>query len=199
MASVSATAQGMGREVTKAEVHAREFLRLAVGVDCVGDLERTPYRMARAIAEMTSGYAVDPAKLLSTTFDVEFDELVMVRNVRFTSMCEHHILPFVGFAHVGYVPGKKVVGLSKLARLVMAFAMRLQVQERMTRQIADAIQQHLEPQGVAVIVKARHSCMGHRGARQPGAEMITSAMVGCFRDDSSARAEFMRLAGDEEG
>jgi GTP cyclohydrolase I len=175
--------------------HAASFLQAATGIAPVGDLGETPARMARALREMTIGYTMDPAKILSKVFDVECEEMVLVRNVQFTSLCEHHVLPFMGVAHVGYIPKKNVVGLSKLARLVTCFAMRLQVQERMTRQIASAIQDNLDPVGVGVVIIAKHSCMGHRGARQPGADMVTSTMLGALREDNSARAEFLRLAG----
>jgi GTP cyclohydrolase I len=170
-------------------------MEMVTGIQAVGDLEETPMRMVMALREMTAGYGMDPAKILSKTFDVEYDEMILVRGVRFTSLCEHHLLPFPGVAHVGYIPGAKVVGLSKLARLVTCFAMRLQIQERMTRQIAEAIQDHLQPKGVGVIVSARHACMGHRGAKQPDAEMVTSTMLGCLREDPAARSEFLKLVG----
>lgn len=155
-------------------------------------LVETPARLLKALHEMTGGYAEDPAVILSKTFEGEhYDELVLVRGVRFTSVCEHHMLPFTGVAHVGYIPTDRIVGLSKLARLVLCFARRLQVQERMTKQIADAIVTHLKPQGVGVIVRAHHSCMGCRGVKQPDAEMVTSSMLGALRTDAEARAEFM--------
>lgn len=156
-------------------------------------LADTPARVTRALAEMTSGYRQDPATVLATTFDVECDEMVVVRGIPFTSLCEHHLLPFVGTVDVGYVPEGRVVGLSKLARLVEVYARRLQVQERMTIQIADAIEQHLAPKGVAVVVRARHSCMAARGVGKE-AEMVTSRVRGALRDSAAARAEFMALA-----
>lgn len=164
------------------------------------DVERaglldTPDRVARALREMTSGYRDDPAAILARTFDDRCDEMVVVSGVDFTSLCEHHLLPFVGVAHVAYLPGERVVGLSKLARLVDCYARRLQVQERMTVQIAEAIAEHLSPRGVGVVVEAHHSCMGCRGVRKPNARMVTSAMHGVFRDEPEARAEFLALIG----
>lgn len=156
----------------------------------------TPARVIRALQEMTSGYSDDPAALLSTQFPDDYDEMVVVRGVEFHSLCEHHLLGFAGTATVAYIPspGLGVVGLSKLARLVECYARRLQVQERMTMQIAEAIETHLSPVGVGVVVRARHSCMGCRGVRKPGAEMVTSALRGAMRDDAQARAEFLALA-----
>jgi GTP cyclohydrolase I len=163
-----------------------------VGEDVKRDgLIKTPARVVKALGEMTEGYKQDPAEILSTTFDVAYDEMVVLRNIQFTSMCEHHMLPFIGEATVAYIPGKRVVGLSKLARLVHCFARRLQVQERMTQQIAQAIQEHLTPQGVGVVVSAHHQCMSCRGVRQSGGKMITSTLLGAFRDDPAARAEFL--------
>jgi len=143
---------------------------------------------------MTSGYNDDPAEILSRTFEESSDEMVVLRGISFHSTCEHHLLPFYGEASVGYLPGK-VVGISKLARLVDSYARRLQIQERLTRQVADAIEQHLEARGVGVIVRAHHLCMGCRGVRQQGTEMVTSSMLGTLRSDAMARAEFLRLVG----
>ncbi len=154
----------------------------------------TPKRVVKAYREMTEGYAVDVAALLATVFDERSDEMVVVSGIEFVSLCEHHLLPFVGEATVAYIPDTKVVGLSKIARLVDAFARRLQVQERMTTQIADAMEQHLAPRGVGVVVRARHACMGCRGVRKPGASMTTSALSGFMKDDPMARAEFLALA-----
>jgi GTP cyclohydrolase I len=158
-------------------------------------LTDTPGRVIRSFAEMTAGYGVDVAELLSRTFDDRCDEMVLVRDIDFTSLCEHHLLPFTGVASVGYVPGERVVGLSKIARLVDVYARRLQVQERMTVEIAAALDLHLSPRGVGVVVRARHSCMGCRGVRKPSAEMVTSALLGVFRDKPEARSEFLALAG----
>jgi GTP cyclohydrolase I len=153
----------------------------------------TPRRVVDMYREMTSGYQQDPATILARMFDDTSDEMVVLEGIEFTSLCEHHLLPFVGTATVGYVPDKQVVGISKLARLVECYARRLQVQERMTKQIADAIMEHLKPQGAAVLVKARHSCMGCRGVRKPSALMTTSALRGVFMTNQSARAEFLSL------
>lgn len=156
----------------------------------------TPDRVVRALSEMTSGYQLDPAEVLARQFPDDYDEMVVVRGVSFHSMCEHHMLGFSGTATVGYLPapGRGVVGLSKLARLVDLYARRLQVQERLTMQIADAIETHLQPLGVGVLVAAHHSCMGCRGVRKPEAEMVTSALRGVLRSKPEARAEFLALA-----
>jgi len=155
-------------------------------------LAGTPERVVRAWRELTAGYADDPAEILSRTFEETSDEMIILRGISFHSMCEHHLLPFQGTAAVGYLPGK-VVGISKLARLVHCFARRLQIQERMTRQIADAVQEHLGARGVGVIVRAQHLCMACRGVRQEETEMVTSAMLGTLRSDATSRAEFLRL------
>lgn len=152
----------------------------------------TPGRVVRAWREMTAGYRENPAEILGRTFEEECDEMVVLSGVSFYSTCEHHLLPFYGTVSVGYLPGK-VVGISKLARLVNCFARRLQIQERLTREIADAVEAHLEARGVAVVVRAHHLCMGCRGVKQPGTDMITSAMRGVLRSDAVARSEFLRL------
>lgn len=152
----------------------------------------TPRRVIKAWAEMTAGYAENPAVVLGTTFNEACDQLVAVTGIEFVSLCEHHVLPFTGHASIGYLPGDRVVGLSKLGRIVDTFARRLQVQERMTQQIADAIQEHLKPQGVAVVVRGQHSCMSCRGV-QKRAEMVTSSMLGMFRYNESLRNEFLAL------
>ena len=155
-------------------------------------LRDTPARVVKAWREMTAGYAEDPAEILARTFDESSDELVILRGISFYSTCEHHLLPFYGQAVVGYLPGK-VVGISKLARLVECFAKRLQVQERMTRQIAEAVETHLEARGVGVVLRAHHLCMGCRGVRQEETEMVTSSMLGTLRSDPASRAEFLGL------
>lgn len=162
-------------------------------------LRDTPARVVRALVEMTGGYAEDPAKILSCSFDVDHNELVLVQGIRFVSLCEHHILPFGGVAHVAYIPNGRVVGLSKLARLVHCFARRLQVQERLTEQIATALMEHAKATGVGVILKAKHSCMGCRGVRQPDAEMVTSVMLGALREVPAARAELLGLLALNQG
>lgn len=157
-------------------------------------LLKTPDRVARMYKELTSGYYVDPVKMLNgALFSVEYDEMVVVKDIEFHSLCEHHMLPFNGKAHVAYIPKGKVVGLSKIPRIVEMFARRLQVQERMTVQIADFIGEVLQPQGVAVVVEGVHMCMVMRGVKKDGASMVTSAMRGCFRENPATRAEFMEI------
>lgn len=159
-------------------------------------LLETPSRVLKAFKEMTAGYGMDPEKILSKTFAEDYDQVIVVRGVPFVSLCEHHLLPFVGSADVGYLPGSpdpKVVGLSKLARLVECFARRLQIQERMTRQIADSIWENLSARAVGVVVRAQHSCMACRGVNKPGVEMVTSVMLGLFRNEPETRAEFLAL------
>lgn len=154
-------------------------------------LVSTPARVARSYDELLAGYAVDPVALLNNAlFDVEYDEMVLVTDIDFHSLCEHHMLPFIGTAHVAYLPDKTVVGLSKIPRIVDAFARRLQVQERMTRQIADLLNELIKPKGVAVVLEAHHMCMSMRGARKPNAVMRTSSVLGTFRSDARTRAEF---------
>jgi GTP cyclohydrolase I len=157
----------------------------------------TPARVLRAYEEHFSGYRDDASRHLSTTFgDVEgYDELVLISDIEVFSHCEHHLVPFVGKAHVGYIPNGRVVGLSKLARVVDVFAKRLQVQEKLTTQIADAIQTHLQPQGVAVVVQAQHFCMCYRGVKKPGSWTTTSKLHGCFLTDPAARMELLTLIG----
>lgn len=154
-------------------------------------LRDTPRRVADAWEEMTCGYGQDPAVLLATDFAGEgYDEMVVCRNVEFCSTCEHHMLPFVGVAHVAYVPRRRVVGLSKMARLVDCFARRLQIQEKMTQQIARAMQEHLKPLGVGVVVQARHQCMSCRGVGKHQSEMVTASLLGVFKR-AEVRAEFL--------
>jgi GTP cyclohydrolase I len=170
----------------------RQLLR-AVGEDPAREgLRDTPGRVLRALREMTSGYGQEPGQILERVFAEQHDEMIVLRGIRFQSLCEHHLLPFVGTAHVGYVPQVAIVGLSKLARLVECFARRLQVQERLTDQIAQALMLHLKPRGAAVVIEATHSCMAYRGARQPDAIMRTSALLGVMREPE-VRAEFFRL------
>jgi len=171
----------------------REIL-VAVGEnpDREGLLE-TPDRVARMYAEIFSGLHTDPAVHLQTMFTQKHDEMVLVKDIEFSSCCEHHLLPFIGKAHIAYLPNGKIVGLSKLARVVDAVARRPQVQERMTEHIADLIMAHLKPRGVGVIVEASHSCMTIRGVRKPGAMTITSSMRGGFLNDPATRSELMSL------
>jgi GTP cyclohydrolase I len=159
-------------------------------------LVRTPDRVARMYDELTSGYHTDPIKLINDAlFDVDYDEMVIVKDIEFYSMCEHHMLPFFGRAHVAYIPDGKVVGLSKIPRVVEMFARRLQVQERMTRQIADFLDEVLHPKGVAVVVEGAHMCSMMRGVKKANASMTTSTMLGSFREDSKTRAELMNHIG----
>ena len=154
--------------------------------------ERTPIRVAEMYDELLSGYSVDPQALLNgALFDVEYDEMVVVRSIEFYSLCEHHLLPFYGHAHVGYLPSTKVIGLSKIPRIVEMFARRLQVQERMTQQIAQFLDELIEPRGVGVVVEAAHMCTMMRGVRKQNSNMITSALLGAFRDQHATRDEFM--------
>ncbi len=179
----------------RAEAAVRELL-IAVGEDPDRPgLRDTPARVARAYAETFAGIWQDPAQILSTVFDEDHDELVLVKDIPMYSTCEHHLVPFHGAAHVGYIPGPdgRVTGLSKLARLVDVYARRPQVQERMTRQIADALDEHLKPRGVIVVIEAEHLCMGMRGIRKPGSTTVTSAVRGMFRDNPATRAEAMSL------
>lgn len=181
-------------DLGRIEAAVREIL-LAVGEDPDRDgLLETPGRVARSYAEVFSGLRSDPAELLATTFDLDHDELVIVRDIALYSTCEHHLVPFHGVAHVGYLPGRsgQVTGLSKIARLVDIFAKRPQVQERLTSQVADALVEYLDVAGVIVVVEAEHLCMSMRGVRKPGAMTITSAVRGQLRD-STTRAEAMAL------
>jgi GTP cyclohydrolase I len=157
-------------------------------------LRRTPERVARMYEELTAGYHTDPLKLINEAlFDVDYSEMVIVRDIDFYSLCEHHMLPFLGKAHVAYIPNGKVIGLSKIPRIVDMFARRLQVQERMTQQIASFIDEILNPYGVAVVVEGAHMCMMMRGVKKTNARMVTSALLGTFKKDPKTRAEFMQL------
>jgi GTP cyclohydrolase I len=165
----------------------------AVGEDPAREgLLNTPKRVAGAYTELLSGYRTDPAELVNNAiFDVEYDDMVIVRDIEYFSLCEHHMLPFMGHAHVAYIPGKKVIGLSKIPRIVDMFSRRLQVQERLTRQIADFVTEVLEPRGVAVVMDGMHMCSMMRGVHKCHSGMTTSAMLGVFREDRGVRAEFM--------
>jgi GTP cyclohydrolase I len=162
-------------------------------------LLRTPLRIARMYDELTAGYRVDPAALVNDAiFSVDYDEMVVVRDIHFYSLCEHHLLPFYGRVHVAYVPHGKVIGLSKIPRIVEMFARRLQVQERMTVEIADFIEQVLSPKGVGVVVEGVHMCSVMRGVRKETASMVTSAMRGAFKADPKTRSEFLALIGKSQ-
>jgi len=159
-------------------------------------LRRTPERYERALRYLTSGYLQDPEKVLNgAVFSVCYDEMVVVKDIDLFSLCEHHILPFFGKCHVAYLPDKRVVGLSKIPRLVNMFSRRLQIQERLTNQIAQAIQKSIQPLGVGVVIEARHLCMAMRGVEKHRTETITSAMLGAFRENQQTRQEFLSLIG----
>lgn len=180
-------------DAARVEAAVREIL-LAIGEDPERDgLRGTPARVARVYAETFAGLYADPADVLRTVFDAGHDEMVIVKDIEFYSMCEHHLLPFFGRAHVAYVPKGKVIGLSKIPRLVDVFARRLQVQERMTRQVADAITDAIQPQGVAVILEAQHLCMMMRGVEKQSSITTTSAMLGVFKSQLQTRNEFLAL------
>lgn len=172
----------------------RELLA-RIGEDPMRDgLLRTPERMEKSMAYLTRGYAMDVTGVLhNALFDVDYDEMVIVKDIEFFSMCEHHLLPFFGKAHVAYVPNGKVIGLSKIPRLVDVFARRLQVQERLTRQVGDAITEAIHPQGVAVILEAQHLCMMMRGVEKQHSSTVTSAMLGVFKTQLQTRNEFLSL------
>ena len=160
-------------------------------------LKETPKRVIKSYKDFFSGYNSDPREILSKKFkEVDgYDEIIILKNIRLESHCAHHMVPFIGTAHVGYLPKNKVVGLSKLARLVEAFAKRLQIQEKLTAQIANAIDEVLQPRGVGVIIEASHLCVGTRGIHKPDAKMVTSRMLGSFRNDQATRKEFLELVG----
>jgi GTP cyclohydrolase IA len=189
------TTTGTPPDLARIELAIAELLA-AVGEDPTRDgLVETPARVARMWAEMLAGYQENPAAHLAKTFDIDHGELVLVRDIPFSSMCEHHMLPFSGIAHVAYLPGPdgRVTGLSKLARVVEGYARRLQVQERMTTQVADALDAMLRPAGVLVMVEAEHSCMALRGVRKTGSSTITIASRGRYHDDPATRAEVLGL------
>ncbi|CCB63876.1 GTP cyclohydrolase 1 [Hyphomicrobium sp. MC1] len=162
-------------------------------------LKETPARVTKAFEEWFRGYGEDPEAILNKTFEeIEgYDEMIVLRGIRFESHCEHHMAPIIGRAWVGYIPNGRVVGISKLARVVNAYAKRLQIQEKMTAQIANAIEEALHPQGVAVIIKAEHHCMTTRGVLKPGTDMVTSRMLGVFRDNAITRQEFLALVTED--
>lgn len=179
-----------------APTHAVKEILAYIGEDPERDgLLDTPARVCKAMKEMTIGYHLNPGEILSKTFDVDHDDMVILAGIDYWSMCEHHMLPFHGQATVGYIPrkGARVVGLSKLARLVECYSKRLQVQERMTNDIAGALQEHLDPAGVGVVITGHHSCMNARGIKLHGT-MITSTMLGVMRDEPETRAEFLSLS-----
>lgn len=179
----------------QAESAIRTLLRWAGDDPAREGLLDTPTRVARAYRDWFSGYEIDPAEYLHRTFEevAGYDAMVVLRNIHFESHCEHHLAPIIGHAHVGYLPSDKVVGISKLARVVDAYARRFQVQEKLTAQIAHCIQEVLKPRGVGVVIEASHECMTTRGVHKRGVSMVTSQMLGDFREDARTRAEFMQL------
>jgi GTP cyclohydrolase I len=180
-------------DAIRVERAVREIL-LAVGEDPDREgLRQTPKRVARAYAELFGGLREDPRRHLRTVFTADYDEVVLLRDIPFASMCEHHLLPFLGRAHVAYLPKGRVVGLSKLARLVEGYARRPQIQEQMTKQICEALMEELQPKGAAVVIEATHSCMTIRGIRKTGSTMITSCLLGVCRSDARTRSEVLSL------
>ena len=185
--------QSANIDLPRIERAVREIL-ISIGEDPDREgLIRTPNRVARAYAELMAGLREDPCIHLKTVFNERYDEVVLLRDIEFHSLCEHHLLPFMGKAHVAYLPDGKVVGLSKLARLVEGFARRPQVQERLTTQIADALMEALNPVGAACVIEATHTCMTIRGAKKPGSIMVTSALRGIFKDNAPSRNEILSL------
>ena len=182
----------------EAEQAVSTLLRWAGDDPAREGLADTPARVAKAFEDWFSGYDQDPEGYLSRTFEevAGYDDMVILRDIRFESHCEHHLAPIIGRAHVGYLPTNKVVGISKLARVVEAFSRRLQVQEKMNAQIAHCIQKVLEPKGVAVVIEAAHQCMTTRGVHKTGVTMVTSTMLGAFRDNSDTRREFLNIIGN---
>lgn len=182
---------------SKAEAAVRTLIEWAGENPDREGLRGTPERVVRAYEEFFAGYQEDPASSLATTFEetAAYDDMIVLRNIRLESHCEHHIVPILGKAHIGYLPSDRVVGISKLARLVEIFAKRMQIQEALTSQIADTLQEVLRPRGVGVVIEAAHQCMTTRGIRKPGVSMVTSRMVGCFRDDPQTRREFLDMIG----
>jgi GTP cyclohydrolase IA len=196
---VAETASEMERPTREeAEEAVRTLLRWAGDDPAREGLLGTPDRVVRSFEEFFAGYAMDPLALLQRTFEETdgYDEIVLLRDIRLESYCEHHMVPIIGRAHVAYLPHRRVVGISKLARLVEAYAKRLQIQEKMTAQIANTIQEVLEPRGVAVVIEAAHQCMTTRGVHKPGVTMVTSRMLGAFRDDPTTRRELLAMIGN---
>ena len=184
---------GVGNNRERIEYHVKEILKL-IGEDVEREgLLETPARVTRMYEEIFAGYEVDPRDVLGVTFDEQHEELVIVRDIVYYSQCEHHMAPFFGVAHIGYLPSGKIAGLSKLARLVEAVTRKLQVQERITSQIADIMEETLKPHGVMVVVEGEHLCMCARGVKKPGAKTVTSGVRGEFRTNAALRSEFMAL------
>ncbi|MEO5565952.1 MAG: GTP cyclohydrolase I FolE [Luteimonas sp.] len=197
MADTPQQPAGIDVSADQAEDAVRTLLRWAGEDPAREGLLDTPKRVVRAYRDWFSGYALDPDDYLQRTFEevCGYDELIVLRNIHFESHCEHHMAPIIGDVHVGYLPDGKVVGISKLARVVEAYARRFQVQEKMTAQIADCIQRVLQPRGVGVVVVGAHECMTTRGVHKRGVSMVTSKMLGSFRDDARTRSEFLQFIG----
>jgi GTP cyclohydrolase I len=185
----------------EAEAAVRTLLRWTGDDPDREGLLDTPSRVVRAYEEFFAGYAIDPVDLLARSFEETdgYDEMVVLRDIRLESHCEHHMVPIIGKAHVAYLPEGRVVGISKLARVVEVYAKRLQIQEKLTAQVANTIQEVLKPKGVAVVIEAAHQCMTTRGIHKPGVTMVTSRMLGAFRDDPSTRREFLAMIGGQRG
>lgn len=196
--SSSATGRPSRPSRREAEAAVRTLLSWAGDDPDREGLLDTPSRVVRAYEEFFSGYAVDPVEFLNRTFSETegYDEIVVLRDIRVESHCEHHMVPILGKAHIGYLPKNRVVGISKIARLVDAYARRLQIQEKLTAQIANTMQEVLDPRGVAVVIEASHQCMTTRGVHKSGAGMVTSRMLGAFRDDPATRREFLTMIGN---
>ncbi|MBI3451842.1 MAG: GTP cyclohydrolase I FolE [Rhodospirillales bacterium] len=182
----------------EAEAAVRTLIRWAGEDPAREGLLNTPQRVARAFEEWFAGYGIDPVDLLQRTFEETdgYDEMVVLRDIRFESHCEHHIAPIIGKVHIAYLPNRRVIGISKLARLVEVYSKRLQIQEKMTAQIANTLNDVLLPKGVAVVIEAQHQCMTTRGVHKTGVAMVTSRMLGAFRDDPSTRREFLAIIGN---
>ena len=194
LAGVDHDHEGQERSEKTAIEGAVRSILVSVGEDVEREgLQRTPHRVAKMYDEILAGYEMNPVAIVNgALFDVEYDEMIVVKDIEFFSMCEHHMLPFYGRAHVAYIPSEKIIGLSKIPRIVEMYARRLQVQERMTRQIADLIDEVLAPLGVAVVVEGAHMCSMMRGVKKEHPRMVTSAMLGSFKDNAMTRNEFMQ-------
>ena len=201
----TAKAQRAGKSARPSRAEAEEAVRTLIrwaGDDPAREgLLGTPDRVVRSYEEFFAGYELDPVEVLKRTFEeiAGYDEMVVLKDIRFESHCEHHMLPIIGKAHVAYLPDRRVIGISKLARIVEAYARRLQIQEKMTAEIANCIDEVLQPKGVAVMIEAAHQCMTTRGVHKPGVSMITSRMLGAFRDNPSTRREFLSIIGNPAG
>jgi GTP cyclohydrolase I len=188
----------VGEDIPAAMQRNVRDLLIAVGENPEREgLLKTPYRAAKSLKFLTRGYKQDPYEIINNAiFEEQVDEMVVVKNIEIYSMCEHHLLPFVGKAHVAYLPNGKIIGLSKIARVVEIYARRLQVQERLTKQIAETLEECLKPQGVAVVIQAEHLCMQMRGVQKQNSSMVTSAMLGAFKNEPATRSEFMAIVKD---